>query len=462
MKEDATTPIGIATNVVIIHSNFHTSYQQVNSLSPDNWLYNSKDEKIVEKIMNYEKELNEVFRNYRYHYQNDILKELLSEVQFDNNDRICDNISISLNLDNMLDSKNKLVCPKCSSVTDDSLDNCCFCHYGFKNFLNRKDLYGDVPNGHPEKPPEIELGEVIDCNPNSYKAIYDVLESLIKQGGVGELRKWIHIGFDGVPLRMAWELITSIYQCKKCKEIFDFLDIPLEEHSKEKHPDETFAKEDFELYFGKLLLAVGAGHMEKNILLAVMQLTKLIFMDTVCDKLGFKSENAKNFVTNVGDHHVSWQMFSIFLESFAKELVLPYIVSSHQKGQSPSIIDFYDWQKDIKNPNYNFFYDLVFNVMLGFKCARSGARRNSSQHLIAGRQKACKFMFLNRHDIYRPIIAHDMKMRVLAPDQIKDYISQNETFSRSGDSYRGEGGDYITETENKHLKSNLPPGVPTF
>ena len=34
---------------------------------------------------------------------------------------------------------------------------------------------------------------------------------------------------------------------------------------------------------------------------------KRIFFDVGCNKMGFKSENAKNFVTNCGDHHVSWQ-----------------------------------------------------------------------------------------------------------------------------------------------------------
>ena len=33
------------------------------------------------------------------------------------------------------------------------------------------------------------------------------------------------------------------------------------------------------------------------------------------------------------------------------------------------------------------------------------------------------------------------------------------SLSRSGDSLRG-GGDYLTENENCHLKSHLPPGVP--
>ena len=60
------------------------------------------------------------------------------------------------------------------------------------------------------------------------------------------------------------------------------------------------------MYFGKILLASGQGHKKKNLLLAIMQICKRIFFDVVCDKMGFKSEKAKNFVTNCGDHHVSW------------------------------------------------------------------------------------------------------------------------------------------------------------
>ena len=54
-----------------------------------------------------------------------------------------------------------------------------------------------------------------------------------------------------------------------------------------------------------------------------------------------------------------------------------------------------------------------------------------------------------------------MAIQVTAPDDVKDYIKRNESFSVSGDSCKGEGGDYITDSENRNLKSHLPPGVPT-
>lgn len=45
------------------------------------------------------------------------------------------------------------------------------------------------------------LGNVLDCNLNSYETIYEVLKNLLDQAFVGELQKWIRVGFDGVPYR---------------------------------------------------------------------------------------------------------------------------------------------------------------------------------------------------------------------------------------------------------------------
>ena len=43
-----------------------------------------------------------------------------------------------------------------------------------------------------------------------------------------------------------------------------------------------------------------------------------------------------------------------------------------------------------------------------------------------------------------------------APVGVKEYVSQNETFSCSDDHSKGKGGDYVNKTKNKHLNSNLP------
>ena len=49
--------------------------------------------------------------------------------------------------------------------------------------------------------------------------------------------------------------------------------------------------------------------MEKNLLLAVFTLWEPIFFKIIAKKIGFKSKNALDFVTNVGYHHANWQGF---------------------------------------------------------------------------------------------------------------------------------------------------------
>ena len=88
--------------------------------------------------------------------------------------------------------------------------------------------------------------------------------------------------------------------------------------------------------------------------------------------------------------------------------------------------------------------------------------RNNSLFALAWRQKVAPIMFIGNLMICRDIIVNDMQIRVEAPDDINTFLARNESFSVSGDNCRGEEGDYITEIENKHLKSHLPPGVPAL
>ena len=149
------------------------------------------------------------------------LKEMLSELSFDTNNVLCDNISLSLKLEQLLSIEDgNRVFPKCCSVLNEISQTCNACDCNLCNFPNREELYSDVSRGHLENAPKVMLGEVLDCNPNSYETIYKVLKNLLDQGHVGELRKWIRVGFDVVTYHIASELINSTTQWKNCLEMF--------------------------------------------------------------------------------------------------------------------------------------------------------------------------------------------------------------------------------------------------
>ena len=73
VRENGTTPIGIATNVVFIQSKSDSILQLREDLSPEEWS-GENDNILIENINNYENSLNvEISHKYRYDSQQKIL-----------------------------------------------------------------------------------------------------------------------------------------------------------------------------------------------------------------------------------------------------------------------------------------------------------------------------------------------------------------------------------------------------
>ena len=73
MKEDGTTPLNVATNVVFIQSNPATNYQSLSGLSPRNWLNKAGDS--ASDIIFYDDELSsKTFAPYCFMIQEDLIE----------------------------------------------------------------------------------------------------------------------------------------------------------------------------------------------------------------------------------------------------------------------------------------------------------------------------------------------------------------------------------------------------
>ena len=123
-------------------------------------------------------------------------------------------------------------------------------------------MYGEALDNHPDDPPSIKLGEIIPVNPNSYKSIKIVFKNLQDQSEVGKKRKWVRIGFDGVPYRMASQIIKNTIECLSCKNEFKNKIIY---QSNLPECAGSADQNNFRKSFENILLVTGAGHMEKNI-----------------------------------------------------------------------------------------------------------------------------------------------------------------------------------------------------
>ena len=243
---------------------------------------------IASLIFTKEDELSEIFNEYRFNFTYQLIKNISTSLQKFN---FADDVEKSIDLD-----PSKFICPSCLNVNEKANQVCNFCDFAFDTLLSRKALYDDISSYHPENPPEIKLGEIIGVNPNSYEIIKTVLENLQEQAGVGKEKGWTQVGFDGIPYRVASEIIEHTKLCLLCNEIIDISITSEKDHAKEKHSD--CAKVQFDYYYGNILLTPGAGHMGKNLLLALFQICSPIFIKDVANKLGLKSKATKEFIAN--------------------------------------------------------------------------------------------------------------------------------------------------------------------
>ena len=177
--------------------------------------------------------------------------------------------------------------------------------------------------------------------------------------------------------------------------------------------------------------------------------------------LGFNSLKAQLACQKANDHHKAMQILEIFLYGTADELLVPFVRQCIAEGNVPCVEKYYLWLSKVKDPNYLFMKDVVFTYVFALFLFRGGIRRNNSDVLLSARTKfSALFYGLNMIN-YQEIDYRDLKMRVLSPPQVSEYITQNESFSTGGHPTKGEGGDFVLENKNRRIKMLLPAGVPT-
>ena len=165
------------------------------------------------------------------------------------------------------------VCGYCLEVNEKGSYSYSSCSVSFKTFRDREELYENVPSCHSEETPHIKLGEIIGVNPNSYETVKQVLLNILEQTEVPQKRKWVRVGFDGVPYRIAADLIENMKQCTICNALIDLKVETEDEHHEECHPEEENIV--LKKALSRLMLTCGAGDMEKNLLLATFQFCKV-------------------------------------------------------------------------------------------------------------------------------------------------------------------------------------------
>ncbi|XP_070548038.1 uncharacterized protein [Ptychodera flava] len=319
--------------------------------------------------------------------------------------------------------------------------------------------YANVSSKHPSQPPVAGVLDPVFVNPNSYESVKQVLHHVGKISGIKRYdsgtKEWISIYMDGLPYMLAHKLIRESYICPVCN-LSVLGSNEFEDHCEEVHSNRNLIGS---LEFDWVNLRIGPGHMEMNMIKSYFELNWETFLSCLSNLMGFCSEKAQKYAKRCSDNHKAWELLEIFYLGSTDELLIPYVRSDLLKKQSPSVEGFMKFLKTVTDPNYIYLAEQIFTYCQAIINYRAGVRRNNSDVMMAGRIKFSPIFHARNHPKYMYIDIADTIDRVIYPQKLRDFISQNESVSVSGDHSRGEGMDFILESFNKSSKTWVT-GVP--
>ncbi|KAK3103442.1 hypothetical protein FSP39_019273 [Pinctada imbricata] len=294
----------------------------------------------------------------------------------------------------------------------------------FSSSPDLSQIYESIPCNHNTlNPPKTLLNDPIMVNPCSFRSVESVLHSISSTCCSGD-RSWTVVGCDGLPYALASRKIQDIPSLKN------------------------------------IILTPGLGHQEINMTRALFKILWDPMLVDLAKILNYKSKRAIATCKNAYNHHKSWQILCITFFGTCDEIILQYVRSEMENNNVPSLTEFYNFLGAAENPNVSFLKDCILTYLFALIIFRAGVRRNNADAIMAGKMKFAPLFYSLNMLFYQEIHFRDCMARVLMPQEIKEWWTENESFSTSGSPIKGEGGDFVLEAKNKAIKQWLPAGMP--
>ncbi len=239
-------------------------------------------------------------------------------------------------------------------------------------------------------------------NPCSYPAVVVALQGIGERGKIKQYmdtedqnsgREWLAVYCDGVPYDLASRILKCCFRCRDCNTLLYGTDMCNEHKNATDHSD--FLEE-----FKWLLLKPGPGHIEMNMLKALVELLWEVFWREMVKIFNFTSEAALKSAKKVGDHHKGMTLARIARQAITRELLVPYVrmslSSSDNTNMSPAhFLKFV--MSQVKNKTYLFMSDITFELMDSMFLYHCGIRCGDQEFMEAGRNKFAKVWYGRRH-----------------------------------------------------------------
>lgn len=120
-------------------------------------------------------------------------------------------------------------------------------------------------------------------------------------------------------------------------------------------------------------------------------LIEYLYLEPLCERMGFLSDAAKQYAKACKDLHKSWNLLLIFHLASLRELVLPYVHNSLKNWSNPDAKHFFEFNNQLyqsnASPNFKYMMDQVCRFSQAIINFRTSVRRNNSDLL-----KSSKFI----------------------------------------------------------------------
>jgi hypothetical protein len=288
-----------------------------------------------------------------------------------------------------------------------------------------------------------------------------VLRKIGKECGItrygGTKRQWIVVVCDGLPYSLALTVLKETKVCDVCNESF-LGDDKLEQHFQTHHPNENVL---FYHEFDWVILKIGGGHYEMNMLKSFFELNWVPFMSQFSRLYGFKTEKAQNYAKSCKDNHKAWFMLLAFHIGSINELVLEYVRECMRNNKTPKAEEFLSQNKIGKSPNFLYLQEQVFTYSQSIINLRMGTRRNNVPLILAAKDKGKGLFHGRNHDKYQMIEIYEALYYELFPSELRGFLDKCQSHSKSGNPSKGQDFDFVLEEINKVTKMWIPKGVPS-
>ena len=194
---------------------------------------------------------------------------------------------------------------------------------------------------------------------------------------------------DGLPFTLGQKVLKETFQCQICGEAI-FPEKAISKHLTEEHPDIELSNDPhsahthFQPEFDWLLLKIGHGHFEMNMVRSFFELNWEIFVKDVAHCMGFCSEAAQKYAKGGSDHHKAWELLQVVYYGCIDEMLVPYVRHCMNDKATPTVEGFIKWSRDVRSPRFRYMQEQILTYAHAILTLRDGIRRNNIAKVIAG------------------------------------------------------------------------------